>query len=214
MRSNFETSLEGGKVGESLIALWLMSQGYSVLPVYEKQTGDYKGPTLFQMERTLVAPDMLVMGSERTFWVEAKHKSAFSWNRTRERWTTGIDLHHYEHYMSVQESTPFPVWMYFLHKPGNEAKDTPDQLKGKSPTGLFARPLSYLSQHEDHQWTKPMRGQQHGMVYWDSNCLLWLAGYEELERLRPQQYARETKILNMLDETQECYWEFLFTQYQ
>lgn len=187
MHRSFEAELENGKMGESLIAHYWLSLGYSILPVYEKQIGEYKGPTLFRIDGTLVAPDMLALGGVNNIvWVEAKHKSAFAWHRIRGIWTTGIDLHHYQQYLRVQEVTQLPVWLMFLHKPGNVASGTPDELKGKSPSGLFGGPLSTLAHCEDHRWPKPMKGQPHGMVYWDYRSLMHLASYDDLLRLLPQ----------------------------
>lgn len=42
----FNETLAKGKVGESLIAQWLKSRGSHVLPIYEVETGQYKGPSI------------------------------------------------------------------------------------------------------------------------------------------------------------------------
>ncbi len=105
-------------------------------------------------------------------WVEAKHKTAFSWHRLTERWVTGIDLRHYEHYLRVAMKTPWPVWLLFLHE-GGQAKDSP----AESPAGLFGNELLFLSAHENHRSDKWGRS---GMVYWAEASLKKLAGLELL----------------------------------
>ena len=80
--SNFDDAYAYGLTGESKIAQWWKDRGYNVLPVYEKLVGDYKGPSVFLSDgRSLVAPDMLAFSTHKSYWVEAKHKSAFSWHR-------------------------------------------------------------------------------------------------------------------------------------
>lgn len=169
----FEQSPEyrQGLIGESKIARWLMNRGCTVMPVYqiEKDTG--KGPQLFSKNKKLIAPDAFCFKGENAFWIEAKHKTAFSWYRKKEIWTTGIDLRHYRHYLEVDDCTPWPVWLLFLHK-GGQAKDSPP-----SPAGLFGERLSMLRQCVDH--TSEKYGPS-GMVYWDKDSLRKLAEYNQL----------------------------------
>lgn len=133
-QEEFEVYLEDGKVGESEIAWNIMRRGYTVLPVYEIQKGQYKGPSAYTPDGgSIVAPDMLAFNGKRTAWVEAKHKSSFTWWRAGQVWETGIDLHHYYDYMKLIEISGWPVWLMFLHKKGVLAPQSP----GESPTGLF-----------------------------------------------------------------------------
>lgn len=164
----FSAKLEYGKAGESRIASYFKSKGYSVLPVYEKEMTEHKGPTIFAFDGTqVIAPDMLVFGSSGCFWIEAKRKAAFTYHRNTSRWVTGIDLHHYENYLRVSsELSPWPVWLLFLHERGNKAKDTPEGME--SPYGLFGNDLVVLRECENHRhsnWGK------HGMVYWARESL-------------------------------------------
>ena len=164
---NFQEALEIGKAGESLIARYFLRIQYSVLPVYEKTDAEYKGPVLHSaLSGALVAPDMLVFKGSRVLWIEAKHKAAFTWYRKTGEWVTGIDLHYYQQYLTIQNERPeWPIWLVFLHMDGT-AKDTPP---GKnSPTGLFGNALSYLMRNEHHR---------HGnhMVYWNVDALKFLA---------------------------------------
>jgi len=114
--NTFERQLAFGKAGESLIANWLKRRGYLVLPIYEKEISEGKGPQVFSAHGDLIAPDLLAFGreSDKVWWIEAKHKSAFSWHRMSGRWVTGIDLEHYQDYLQIQRLSPWPVWLLFL----------------------------------------------------------------------------------------------------
>lgn len=169
--SNFQRNLAFGKIGESLIANWLKRRGYTVLPVYEKEISKGKGPQLFTPNENLIAPDLFAFNGikDRAFWIEAKHKSAFTWHRISRQWLTGINLRHYYDYLKVARESPWPVWLLFLHQDG-QAKDSPPGC----PTGLFGQELGYLQQHEHHRWNEG------GMVYWADTILEKLATLEEV----------------------------------
>lgn len=166
----FEHYLEKGKVGESYIAAWIRNKGYHVLPVYEIEKNQYKGPAVYAADgREIIAPDMLIFGKEKIIWIEAKHKDAFSWHRKTQRFVTGIDLHHYKQYQQIMKIAEWPVWLLFLHR-GGQAKDSPP-----SPAGLYGNRLEYLINHENH------RHQNHGktgMVYWKIEDLKKIAEYK------------------------------------
>jgi hypothetical protein len=171
MGTEFAQALAYGQAGESAIAMWFRNKGYSVLPIYEKILDDNKGPRLFLPTETRVAPDLLVFKTGRALWIEAKHKTAFSWHRLTERWVTGIDIRHYNDYCVIDDSTPWPVWLLFLHR-GGTAKDSPE-----SPAGLFGNELSVLRQCENHRhenWGKS------GMVYWAKDKLIRIADVADL----------------------------------
>lgn len=161
-----------GAAAESVIAVWLRSRGFAVLPVYEKIIDDGKGPHLFMPDGALIAPDLFAFKGEQALWIEAKHKTAFSWHRITSRWVTGIDLRHYEHYCQVDERTPWPVWLLFLHD-GGQAKDSPPA----SPAGLFGNKLAVLRECENHRHDNWGRS---GMVYWAVESLRLLATLEAL----------------------------------
>lgn len=170
--TNFEENLKAGKVGESLIARFLRGRGYSVLPVYEKEIDEGKGPVLFTARAgVLIAPDMLVFNQRQMAWIEAKTKSAFTWHRATACWNTGINLPHWEDYLKIAEISPISIWIFFLHLNG-EAKDTPEGMT--SPTGLFGNSLKYLREHEHHRWVD--------MVYWGLMDLKKIADLEEVVR--------------------------------
>jgi len=174
---SFQSSLDYGKAGESAIALWLRRRGFCVLPVYEKVIDEGKGPQLYMTDGSLIAPDLLAFNGSKTYWIEAKHKTAFSWHRISERWVTGIDLRHYQDYCQVDDQTPWPVWLLFLHD-GGQAKDSP----ANSPSGLFGHTLAHLRQHENH---RSSRWGTSGMVYWAYQTLRLVATLEEVYDTEP-----------------------------
>lgn len=171
--NDFKTQLNYGRAAESDIAIWLRSRGNTVMPVYEKIIDDGKGPQVYSPSEAMIAPDLLTWKKNSVTWIEAKHKTAFSWHRLTGRWVTGIDLRHYQHYLSILKTTPWPVWLLFLHE-GGSAKDSIET----SPSGLFGNDLSVLSDHENHRSDKWGRS---GMVYWAIEWLKQLATIEELK---------------------------------
>jgi hypothetical protein len=174
--SNFSRQYPFGKIGESAIGRWVISKGgYSILPVYEKEQGEYKGPVLFTSENSLVAPDMLAFRKENVCWIEAKHKSAFTWHRLTKKWVTGVDQHHFSDYCEIADLTDIPVWLLFLHRPGT-AKDTPEGIE--SPTGLFGHHVERLQKTIHHSSDKH---GSHGMHYWNHETLIKMAPIEDFE---------------------------------
>jgi len=173
---SFKASLAVGQVGESLIAQWLKGRGWSVLPVYELEIDSGKGPRLFAPNDDLIAPDMLAFKAGNALWIEAKHKTAFSWYRIGGYWVTGIDLRHYEHYIRIDGESPWPVWLMFLHK-GGQAKDSP----ADSPSGLFGHKLAELRLCESH---RSLNWGKSGMVYWAYSSLHRLATLAEVQRMQ------------------------------
>lgn len=173
----FAQQLNYGKAAESAIARWFRNRGWAVMPVYEKIIDEGKGPQVFLPQGGLIAPDLLVFrcqkGDDQTHWIEAKHKTAFSWHRLTGRWVTGIDLRHYEDYCRVDDMTPWPVWLLFLHE-GGQAKDSPPN----SPAGLFGNKLAVLRKCENHRHAN---WGHSGMVYWALESLIKLADLSEIE---------------------------------
>lgn len=172
---SFAESLERGRMGESLIAGYLKGRGCHILPVYEIEESADKGPVFYRADgELLTAPDMFVFNGKKFFWVEAKHKSAFSWYRAGSIWTTGIDCHHFDEYLKIARCTDLPVWLLFLQREGT-AKGTPADMK--SPTGLFGGEINYLHDNIDHS---SARWGRYGMYYWSSGVLRKIASLEEV----------------------------------
>lgn len=152
--------------------MWLRSRGWHILPVYEKEINNGKGPRLFFPNDTqFVAPDILAFRSDSTLWIEAKTKSVFSWHRKTGKWVTGIDLHHYNQYQRVANASPWPVWLLFLHKFEREATRTEPW---PCPTGLYGGLLGNLINCENHRHQNWGRS---GMVYWAESSLKKISEY-------------------------------------
>jgi hypothetical protein len=185
----FDRQLEIGRVAEGLIARWLQARGTAVLPAYEIEKSHGKGPQLFSAEGDFVAPDMLAFTHNGICWIEAKHKSVFTWHRISHRWTTGIDLRHYGDYFRVLWRTKQPVWLLFYHRDAlPDAKDLRyDDCPRQCPTGLFGAQLLDLVILENHRAPRldeariGMKGHgRSGMVYWAHDALRLLATKEEV----------------------------------
>lgn len=184
----FEQQLAVGKVAEGLIAQWLMARGNAVLPVYEIEKSCGKGPQLFSREAERVAPDMVVFAANGVTWVEAKHKSVFTWHRNTKQWTTGIDLRHYGDYMHVAKQTRLPVWLMFFHR--DNMPSEADRRAGcpeHCPTGLFGGDLFGLVLTENHRAPALDLNRdgcvghgRSGMVYWAHKDLRMLASREQV----------------------------------
>jgi hypothetical protein len=171
---DFQQTLEQGKIGESLIAKWLIERGIHILPAYEKVIEDYKGPVLYSSDVALIAPDLLCFntGERKVFWVEAKNKSAFSWYRKDQIWTTGIDTYYFNQYLQVRTLLDYPVFLMFLQN-GGHAKDSPLL----SPSGLYGGELLKLAQNINHTYTGINNYGHGGMTYW---AIRSLTKYAEL----------------------------------
>lgn len=156
----FEESLKVGKVAESLIARWLQKRGNYVLPIYEIEKNQFAGPAIYIEERPVIAPDIMAINSSgNCCWIESKNKSAFTWHRLSKRWTTGIDLKHYNDYLYLMRKIDIPIYLFF-NQNGGKAKDSK-----KSESGLFVADLNFLKDHENHRCeAKPHC--KNGMVFW------------------------------------------------
>lgn len=175
----FREALDVGRVGESLISRWLQKRGCVVVPAYEIEINQGKGPRVFLSTGQLVAPDLLcIKPGESITWIEAKHKTVFSWYRKRQRWETGIDHRHWLDYCKVEEKTKLPVWLMFLHRESEPWKgDRPYLPSGvdRCPVGLFG--ISLKSAKETFRFA-PQHAS--GMVYWPHTKLQKLATLSEV----------------------------------
>ena len=186
---SFAEKLATGKVGESLIARYMMSRGHVVLPVYEIEKSSGKGPQLFGENASLVAPDMLVFTANGAMFIEAKHKSVFTWHRVTAKWTTGIDIKHYGDYLRVGKQTQLPVWLMFYHRESTPSEsDRASGCPDSCPVGLFGADLFALVTRESHR-SKPFDASRtgfighgkSGMVYWAESALKLIASKDEVE---------------------------------
>lgn len=171
--SDFHENLSTGRLGEDVISCWLRKRGSHILPAYEVELGGKKGPRFFSSEGgQFRAPDLLAVAKTGITWIECKTKTAFTWFRIGDCWQDGIDKKCWQDYIEVEKLSQFPVWLLFLHRPGEHlAKDTPD---GKiPPVGLWGNSLANLRAEIDHvsdRWAG-------GMVYWNLSSLRKLSGW-------------------------------------
>ena len=169
--TSFADSLSTGQLGESLIAQWLRRRGWHVLPAYEKEIDNGKGPRLFMAsdagKSQLIAPDLLAMRGGKFMWVEAKHKTRFSWYGKGGYWVTGVDRRHFEDYCRVADDTDLDVWLLFLHRDSSAWPEDIAKWGAPStcPTGLFGRSIAALRLEENQSHTSDKWGTS-GMVYW------------------------------------------------
>lgn len=172
---NFSDTLKQGQLGESLIAKWLRRQGWSILPAYEKEIDNGKGPRLFMavdaLHDQLITPDLLCIKGREFRWLEAKHKTRFSWYGKGGYFVTGVDLRHFEHYCHVRDEIGLPVYLMFLHTDSRTWE--PDVRKWNAPewcdTGLYGEEINFLRENKSH--TSPDYGPT-GMIYWRPNVHL------------------------------------------
>lgn len=176
----FNRQLAFGQIAESKIAYWLRNKGHVIIPIYDIEYHTGKGPQVFWGEsQESVAPDLLTIHGDRVSWIEAKHKTVFSWHRITQRWVTGIDRRHYRDYRLVAEKTKWPIWLLFLHKSSvPSAGDLRMGSPERCPAGLYGGELFHLLRNENHQHGN--HGNS-GMVYWAESSLSKLAEPEELE---------------------------------
>lgn len=175
----FQGSLALGKVGENDVFRYLIGRGFTILPAYELEILQRKGPRIQCPDKCLIAPDCLAMRDKRAVWVEVKWKAHFAWYRKTEEWTTGIDIHYYEHYLEVRKRFGFDLWVMFLHPDDTPAPaDLRYQCPPKCPAGLYGREILELEK---------VRGyRRNGMIYWAEQNLKLIETPEGLANaLRP-----------------------------
>lgn len=181
---NFQKQLAFGQLAETDIARWLIAHGRTLLPVYDIEYTTGKGPRVFTKERQIVAPDLLVWGPNGLCWIEAKHKSVFTWHRKTTRWTTGIDKRHWNEYLLVRERLSIPIWLLFLHISSTPHKNDVRFCPPSCPVGLFGEEISVLAQTINHDCASSPFGKngwgKSGMVYWAHETLRQLATVEEV----------------------------------
>lgn len=190
----FEQQLQFGKAAESGIAIWLRSRGTAVMPVYEIEKSTGKGPQFFAPNGSYAAPDLIAFCSSGVIWIEAKHKTCWSWHRKSDSWTTGIDLRHFNEYQEVAAQSKLPVWLLFFHR--SRTPDDRDVVHGcppECPAGLFGGRLDRLAQNYNHTSLpydasrEDFKGHgKSGMVYWRHDQLKQLASIEDLLALEQE----------------------------
>lgn len=169
-----------GMLGESLIAQYFISKGWSILPAYEKEIDTGKGPRVFTPTGEHIAPDLLMFRANSVVWIEAKHKSRFSWYGIGGYWVTGIDIRHFEDYCKLAQIIDWPILLLFFHRESDAWKEDVKRwdCPPRCPTGLYCGDLTELKESYSHRSDKYGRG---GMIYWDpEQHLRQLATIEEV----------------------------------
>lgn len=159
--AEFQKQLAFGQMAETAISKWIIGLGGIVVPAYDSENN--KGPRIFSLEGSLVAPDLLIFRQGKPNWIEAKHKSVFSWRGVGGFWETGIDAHHYRDYLKVEEKTNIPLFLLFYHEsdiPWIKDRQRWPDCPARCPTGLYCvRPT-------EQQGRFGKEHGRHGMYYW------------------------------------------------
>lgn len=156
-----------GTVAELKIASKLRNGGVHISIV---RHGTSVAPLLYGWGGDLVLPDMQgfwphQVGQVRgNAWVESKLKSTCGVMECMDNLrTTGIDLHHWQHYDQVQQVTGYPVVLVFVQR---------------EQDGVF---IADLDTHR-----VPAVGNAKGkMVFWALDSLQRVCSYTELMETRP-----------------------------
>jgi hypothetical protein len=173
----FQRNLAFGQIAETDIAKWLIRRGVVVLPIYDVEYETGKGPRVFSCAGNLAAPDLLVWCKQGIRWIEAKHKTTFTWYRKTREWQTGIDLPHWQDYCRCQDNTNVETWLLFLHRSAEPASQDRGHCQGQCPIGLFGNKIAELRNPEPRS---DARGSYRGMVYWPKSRLKKIAPLNEV----------------------------------
>lgn len=174
----FKESLAVGRAGESEVSRFIISHGYRILPAYEIEGGEGKGPRLYRAQGNLVAPDLLGFRPQasqpnRLCWFEVKTKSVWTWHENGQQCQDGIDRKHWEDYKQVQDDLKWPVWVLFLHRTAAVQDNAPDWVVPPA-SGLYGSTVNRMRVTLDHPSD---RYGTSGMVYWNSKDLRLLSPY-------------------------------------
>src|SRR2546421_7532615 len=216
-RKNFNDCYAYGRIGEGSIAKWARKVFFfKQKTAYEIEIPSGKGPRLLLDGYELIAPDFYAIRIDGTTvlckWIEAKHKTRFTWHFMSGNWQTGIDRRHYEDYLQVQEVTQTIVYIMFLHR--SNIPSEKDLAKGSPctcPTGLYCRSIDYLKMHEHHKDSYEKDGREYPMVYWNERPLgPPIATFDEVNAISssPNVIAKtlKTKLAATLQQLENTYF--------
>lgn len=163
---------------EQPIDAWFQHHGLHVLPAYRSLSGgDTFPPAIESAAGSISTPDFQVFdGVAPPYWVEVKYKTRADYTRYLNRYDTGLDAHHWEHYNHLHlVSYGAEVFIVFAH----EEEDT---VTFDAMTRL-CRPCSFQREGKD-------RG--HDMIYWH---LEELTHAGKLSAIRAGKYPPLPKVL-------------------
>lgn len=110
-QKSFNELLAFGEEGEHEVANYLISQGVTVMPLYQFEPNE--APYFVNKIDKIVAPDLICFKND-AFLVEVKTKNRWIvYNGVIE---TGLDKRLYNEYNKIQEITKKPVYIFFNHK--------------------------------------------------------------------------------------------------
>lgn len=110
-QKSFSQQLAFGEEGEHEVAMYLISKGVSVMPLYQFESTH--APLIYSVNSNIVSPDLICFKDD-CFMVEVKTKN--QWVKFKDRVETGFDYKHYNHYKSIQTTTGKDVFVFFNHK--------------------------------------------------------------------------------------------------
>lgn len=183
MPDTFERQLAIGRKSEDAIFRWLLARRRSVLQTYEIEHGDGKGPRLIAPSKAYVIPDMLSFSAGRANWIEAKHKTHWTFHGKTKRFVTGIDTRHYNDYTEVEVITGLPVFLLFFQKSAEARPNDVERWRAPKTApvgaGLFCGRLDELRDRINHTHAGSYAAPP--MTYWAGESLRRLASVEEVE---------------------------------
>ena len=122
--STFREKLDFGNDGELFFKNLLLHYGCSIVPTYDYKTAQGQAPRMYYADGHVVIPDLDCTGPSGRFWVECKRYNTSPFNRSLQANVHGVKKRLYRDYMTVQELSRTPVWLFVLehsiqHKNGS-----------------------------------------------------------------------------------------------
>ena len=153
---SYNELLKWGFEGEETVIKYLLDNYASVIPLSMRNN---QIPYMFNKDTQTISPDLLVTQRGKTFLIDVKRKSRFAWYGREKLFTTGIDIHNWEHYKKVSKMMRIPCYIFFLHELSDTSIDEVKRYDApvQCPTGLFKVSITTPYNH--------MSGSSE-MVYW------------------------------------------------
>lgn len=153
-----------GRSGEVVVAEFLKSQGYWVVPSYDYSGEDgNKAPRMSGVAGFLVIPDLDVCKNGTRFWCEVKTKDKATLHKKTGVYEHGISSRHYRDYLRVERQSGCQVVLFIVEQNTGE---------------ILSRKLCELPEPRMYDGKKMDRG---GMVFWprsEFHTRTWLVGGE------------------------------------
>lgn len=167
---DFQEKRDIGLQYEKALERWMqVERGLYTLPTYDYNGAkEDKAPRLMCVDSRLVIPDLLAFGTVGARWCEVKYKGRADWNRSHQRFVTGISLHLWKQYQTVSHVTGIPVFLCFIH--GQQNHVSIDSLEA------LHRKISHI-----YDGNKMGRN---GMVFFCFDKLNYLMPFSELEKYK------------------------------